>query len=85
MTNEANVQRAVELLRDLSKRTGNLGYVTVAMDINDIIAILSPPPLSKGERIARELEKIANNYYSATNAAPALLNIIAILREGDAK
>ena len=82
MTTEPNVQRALELLRDLSLRAGKLGNITVAIDINDIINILSPPPLNKGKQIAKILDLMAVGKHTWGDG---LNSIAAILREGDAK
>ena len=78
MTAESNVNKAVELLRTITvlERLSPSGNDR----IHDAIALLSPPPLSRDERIARELD-VMGEYPLSGPLNNHIRNIASILRE----
>jgi hypothetical protein len=75
-----NTQKAVRLLEDALSYARADNSIMSITPIATAIALLSPPPLSKEGRIARELDILAN--YMGGVPQESLHNIAAILREG---
>ena len=78
MTTESNMQKAVELLRECRPSYNNGHYATLLNQAEQAIALLSPPPLSRDEQLAKICVSMANNEISLY---VGLNSIAKILRE----
>ncbi len=85
MATDSDVQKAVELLNYTYRHTVGGNLYVLHENVQKAIALLSPPPLTRGQRMANEVDELAVDFAdnNLRSAADRIRAIARILRENN--